>query len=56
MHHAEIFVCAYVLRQYDYIPFPYKSRGQDFMLRGVGFVRPKICIRKKFKLLLMIIK
>jgi hypothetical protein len=34
MHHAEFFVCAYVIRQYEYTPFPYKSRGRDFCYGG----------------------
>jgi hypothetical protein len=41
MHHAEIFVCAHVLIQYEYTPFPYKISRTRFLLRGVGFVIPK---------------
>jgi hypothetical protein len=44
MHHAEIFVCAYVLRQYEYAPFP--NLEDEISIKGVGFVIPKMCIRK----------
>jgi hypothetical protein len=50
MHQAEIFDCAYVLGQYGYTSFSYKS-----LLRGVGFVAPKILIwdlRKFFRFFL----
>jgi hypothetical protein len=42
MHHAEVFVCACVLRQYGYTPFFLQISGARFLLRGVGFVAPKI--------------
>jgi hypothetical protein len=42
MHHAEILVCAYVLRQYGYTSFFLLISRMRFLLRGVGFVKPKI--------------
>jgi hypothetical protein len=41
MHHAETFVCAYVLRQYSYTPF-LTNLEDEISVKGVGFVRPKI--------------
>jgi hypothetical protein len=43
MHQAEIFVCAYVLRQYGYTSFSFLTTLKDeISCKGVEFVRPKI--------------
>jgi hypothetical protein len=34
MHHAEIFVCTYVVRQYSYTPFFLQISMTRFLLRG----------------------
>jgi hypothetical protein len=47
MHHIEILVCAYVLRQYGYTSFFLQISRTRFLLREVGFVRPKISREKK---------
>jgi hypothetical protein len=41
MHHAKIFVCAYVLRQYEYTSLFLQISRTRFLLKGVGFVIPK---------------
>ena len=45
MHHAEIFVCAYVLRQYEYTSLFLTNLEDEISVKGVGFVRPKIYIK-----------
>jgi hypothetical protein len=52
MHHAEIFVCAYVLRQMSIHPF-LTNLEDEISVKGVGFVRPKICIRKKYIIIII---
>jgi hypothetical protein len=50
MHRAEIFVCTYVLRQYEYTFFFPTNLEDKISVKGVGFVRPKICIIKNNKI------
>jgi hypothetical protein len=45
MHHAEIFVSAYVLRQHGYTPFS-TNLEDEISFKGVGFVRPEIGRKK----------
>jgi hypothetical protein len=51
MHHAEIFLCAYVVRQYGYTSFFLLISRTRFLLKGVGFVKPKIGRRKNNKII-----
>jgi hypothetical protein len=41
MHHAEIFVCAYVRRQYEYTPFRsfLTNLEDEISVKGVEFVK-----------------
>jgi hypothetical protein len=41
MHHDEVFVCAYVMRQYENTPFFLQISRTRFLLRGVGYVMSK---------------
>jgi hypothetical protein len=42
------FVCAYVLRQYEYTLF-LTNLEDEISVKGVGFVKPKFYIREKRK-------
>jgi hypothetical protein len=46
MHHVEIFVCTYVLRQYEYTSFFLTNLEDEILFKGVGFIKPKFGRRK----------
>jgi hypothetical protein len=45
MHHAEILVCAYALKQYGYTSLFLTNLEDEISVKGVGFVRPRMGIK-----------
>jgi hypothetical protein len=58
MHHAEISLFVHMFReQYEYTSLFLQISRTRLFLRGVGFVRPKICIiffKKKTKIVIIV--